>query len=821
MLGWFRSPKKKDGDDGAGGMQQTKKPSSTGKRHKVHLGEKENKFYYNEKLKRWCVEGEEGLDGENDGALSSPPKQVTSTSGFQSETYAGGEIYGQQQQHDGGNFLPFGGATSEHPPQGFRGRRGKTSSIQSRYVDAFGTETNAADNQAKAKGNASLFAPPTASLMSSSNSNAMMTGSSGGAGGVSMFVPGQAAGESDAYASFQPSGWTSTNEPLDPQSSAALDQPSGHQTQNEEEAAPVQQQYYPEAPDGAVTGGYGGYGGDEAESMPPAAQEVTSENAFASDAYDNSYNQSSSSWNNNDALKPQDYPEEASNSAPADHAAAGGNLYAPEAYASYQSSGWADYGAVNPTAIQNVPPDQTGGLQTSNQEETQQQEQQQQYYPEASDGAVPGGYTGEEAESNKEIEAFEASAADAAVDPLSSWEQVQVKHAGAAAASPEIPRQPSLDIYLDEHSNLSQEESSVNNDEFLSRQQENVQREKLARIEEVKERTLATSEDTYSLAQDPYIVRGVMKALVCENTMIREKMKTLEEDMSRLKAEDDELKSQLDTVQSDMNDLLVCLGQESAKVQALLPVAKAQLGEDDLDSLLAKAEEGCQEDIGGELSLHAEQEGDPSGQNFDETISIVATVESGDVDVAGLKVFESAVPGIAEDMEGMNGDNEFHSDESLAEEVCHGLGELNVGKTGPDMVARDIDRGVNGNAIISSDFQLEEGDPLGQNFDENISIVATVESGDVDVAGLKVFETAQLEPSAPDIAEDIEGTNDGTGFYSLHESVAEIPGAGPQPDYSMPTMRNAFQNDYDNDDDEDDFFEEYARENRTVRKKAF
>jgi len=78
-----------------------------------------------------------------------------------------------------------------------------------------------------------------------------------------------------------------------------------------------------------------------------------------------------------------------------------------------------------------------------------------------------------------------------------------------------------------------------------------------------------------------------------------------------------------------------------------------------------------------------------------------------------------------------------------------------------------------------------------------------------------------LEPSAPDIAEDIEGTNDGTGFYSLHESVAEIPGAGPQPDYSMPTMRNAFQNDYDNDDDEDDFFEEYARENRTVRKKAF
>ena len=63
MLGWFRaSPKQKDGK------------GEEGKRHKAHLGEAKNKFYYDEKLKRWRVEGEEeGGDGEEDG-LSSPPK---------------------------------------------------------------------------------------------------------------------------------------------------------------------------------------------------------------------------------------------------------------------------------------------------------------------------------------------------------------------------------------------------------------------------------------------------------------------------------------------------------------------------------------------------------------------------------------------------------------------------------------------------------------------------------------------------------------------------------------------------------------------------
>ena len=59
-MGWFRSPSK----DG-------KKPEE-GKRHKVHLGESKNKFYFDEKLKRWRVEGEEVE--EEEASPPSPPK---------------------------------------------------------------------------------------------------------------------------------------------------------------------------------------------------------------------------------------------------------------------------------------------------------------------------------------------------------------------------------------------------------------------------------------------------------------------------------------------------------------------------------------------------------------------------------------------------------------------------------------------------------------------------------------------------------------------------------------------------------------------------
>ena len=61
MLNWFR------------GSPNGKSPDGGGKKHKAHLGEAQSKFYFDEKLKRWRVEGEED-EAEADGGLNSPPK---------------------------------------------------------------------------------------------------------------------------------------------------------------------------------------------------------------------------------------------------------------------------------------------------------------------------------------------------------------------------------------------------------------------------------------------------------------------------------------------------------------------------------------------------------------------------------------------------------------------------------------------------------------------------------------------------------------------------------------------------------------------------
>ena len=61
-----------------------------------------------------------------------------------------------------------------------------------------------------------------------------------------------------------------------------------------------------------------------------------------------------------------------------------------------------------------------------------------------------------------------------------------------------------------------------------------------------------------------------------------------------LREKDEELKD----IQSDMNDLLVCLGQESAKVQALVPYAEG--AGQDVETLLQRVEEESALEMGEE-----------------------------------------------------------------------------------------------------------------------------------------------------------------------------------------------------------------------------
>lgn len=69
MFSWL-SPKQKGASASGSGAGPTE--GSKPKRQ-AFLGEKENKFYYDEQLKRWRVEGEEE-DGQEEAALNSPPR---------------------------------------------------------------------------------------------------------------------------------------------------------------------------------------------------------------------------------------------------------------------------------------------------------------------------------------------------------------------------------------------------------------------------------------------------------------------------------------------------------------------------------------------------------------------------------------------------------------------------------------------------------------------------------------------------------------------------------------------------------------------------
>jgi len=237
---WFRSPSK----DGKGASP---KPA----RHKVHLGEKESKFFFDEKLKRWRVEGEEDEGAEGD-AIASPPRMAASAGlaqtqgqhGFQPDVtttsnnnisavpapsasaYSDG-VFGavppgaqaaevSSHLEGEGFFEPAAMASSgsAKPPMPM-GRPPNPSrrNLHSRYVDAFqkDTQKQKADNtpsSTTASGNPILpsfygAAPQMAAPMHAQSGgggslNFMTSSRQSGSAAVSCFVPEQATETEDA-----------------------------------------------------------------------------------------------------------------------------------------------------------------------------------------------------------------------------------------------------------------------------------------------------------------------------------------------------------------------------------------------------------------------------------------------------------------------------------------------------------------------------------------------------------------------------------------------------------------------------------------------
>lgn len=519
MLGWFRaSPKQKDGK------------GEEGKRHKVHLGEAKNKFYYDEKLKRWRVEGEEeGGDGEEDG-LSSPPKLGD----------AGSAALGSLNYSDtGGNGFHAGGDPGA--PKAFPETRGppprsqnnpQRRGIRSRYVDAFqSSATSSAQTDAAAKTSTSSIFP----VIPGRDAGAPSVFVPGRTEAASFELPGADAAPSGEYATYQfTDPWAPPPAPEAAENDAFLSESIGenHQTAA---AEPVQNPQPGEFYDynqgvsggslGSHYGDHGAHGYQQEEVSSPVAEPPAPERL--------------------DDLPPEPQPD-----APT-------NQFA-EAMAGFAS-----------------PKQETVPVWGQETEEDL-----------TSAPVIPTTTTIMVAEERAEVVKEENGIArqpsldiflTAAPQPRSvSPESVTDKAEGAPPPLPPPPPPQSREGEGEGEQRADAHHSTMAAADLL--------------VETAAVTAVAPGADLGALAQDPAIVKGVMKALVFENEVLRDKMQRAEAEDAKLREEAVELKLELHSTQSDLNDLLVCLGQETSKIEYLVQ-AIDRLGGDGAETLsLAEAD---------------------------------------------------------------------------------------------------------------------------------------------------------------------------------------------------------------------------------------
>ncbi|UPR02338.1 hypothetical protein HOP50_09g56640 [Chloropicon primus] len=566
MLRWFRSPSK----DG-------KKPEE-GKRHKVHLGESKNKFYFDEKLKRWRVEGEEEGEEEEAGPPS-PPKMSAAAVAFGAP--GGGFSHGNGAQSEGisseGGGLNWSAA---NPNQDLsrsmtsndtqRSSANVRRNIRSRYVDAFGNQSvdSAVAGAATTKKAPLLpFAPVPSTGGGLNGSHATAS--------VSMFVPSQV-GDEDAqqaggYASFQPSDpWTETK--------AAVQQPQQEGEQEAESSPPDPPGVAQQAP------------------LEGVGDPLTLHESVQSAPY---YQDQGFDFGPRGDVAPESEWEPQYDMS---HGVA-----VPQQTAHHND--WHEEGGHGDRCGNSEEATLEGGYEVVDGETRAQGEQDdfahlmQQTKAEEFEGPLtPGDY--ESSEGSREA-AGRHNGDDVGL-PVAEQHVVppgrtDVDH--SADCSGELPRQPSLDVYLHSPSSGVQEASplqqqrpeedwppSEKSPDTASAGTRGSQHAPGSsdRGHTPPEKTTLNG-DPAAIARDPYIVEGVIRSLVCENQVFRDKVKSLEEEASAQKAEQVELKLQLHCLESDMNDLLVCLGQESSKVSKLVG-ALNELGVDG-GEMLREAEE--------------------------------------------------------------------------------------------------------------------------------------------------------------------------------------------------------------------------------------
>ena len=511
MLRWFRSPQK----DGGGGQDKEGRPT------KAHLGEAQNKFYFDEKTKRWRVEGEEDGEREDEGPPS-PPRMAAAAMASSSSS-VGSAALGAP-----GGPLGFSTSGSEAaPPQPLKPpTRARARGIRSRYVDAFGgaqapSGSATSIGTAGSGGSASIF-PPAAPLGASLGSR----------GGPSIFVPGQGAAPEEESEVASPgavevplqesvrSAPSLPEEGVDPQGEFATQEPGPHYHMAHGVAVPDTAAWRSESEWEEDGGGRNPPAGP-AEGVPPSFGEDTQ-----------------TGWEDppipmvpaGEEVFGRDGGE--SETAAATAMAAEEELVAPEAPSQqngleppcWHSEGDASYDFPSSEAKDEiVPPLPCQQQQQQHRRETMSEKDE--VGPEEGD-ATPG--------------AMQAS----------------------QNSSDLLPRQPSLDIFLG--GSPAKAVDPVQARHSLSPTPEVSSADMTAGSARTGDPQLSL------LVQDSRLLKGVLRGLVCENDVLRDRVRGLEAAEAEAKDREVEMKLRIRDLESDMNDLLVCLGQHDAKVTRLV-----------------------------------------------------------------------------------------------------------------------------------------------------------------------------------------------------------------------------------------------------------
>ena len=589
---------------------------------KAHLGET-SKFYYNEKLKRWCVEGEEGDEGESSDAGIAPPPMSRSVS----QDYLPADDGRGQGESAATAMSGLNPLTSSSMP----GSPRRGASLRQRYYDPgyIGTTKQGSEEDGSVGGSVpALSLPERPSFFGAGGHDAQQPGpgvpNNGGKIPITLFVPqtqdgtgqggfdennqvGEGEGNVNGGGGEVPAfsmPWGNETEASEAQSSngvGALDEGS-QQHQHEQDAAAdgtaaetaeaAEEAAYP-----APAVGLEAYGEDPLFPVQDQFAHLDYDQAKATYFEQKDQQAAYGGEARLDDLAGDSEPQLPSQAQglglPGDAQqqaglANGSGDYNGDYYGGYN-------GGYGPAQTEEEGPNSEASAQQPD--------------PLAADVAYNDGYDGLQqpatAAEHHQWHSLDMSQADSRAGEqsldLSSYNSSYKDVASLDKAQQHLQRE--LDAMAEKLRDSESERERLRAELEMERERERAVASTSAGEEPAEPETPSAAGDAAAAgtpagkATYSTIKRSLQEKIEELELNDLEKHKLLLENyrlQESLRQKDEELKD----IQSDMNDLLVCLGQESAKVQALVPYAEG--AGQDVETLLQRVEEESALEMGEE-----------------------------------------------------------------------------------------------------------------------------------------------------------------------------------------------------------------------------